>query len=212
MPTPSLAMMRQRSRGDRRGIGAAAERLERRRPDRGARLRDVLAVVLACTPVSRPPRIVSPHSTKRCATRPSTRRKPSNSTLPAPRPEAEDQAAVGDVVEHRDLLGRPHRVVPRQHHHHRAQLHALGAPRHVGEELQDVRAHRVVGEVVLDAPDRLEAERLGQVGQRAARCDRPRGRVSALAGFWNTAAIPTCMEGSSAGLPHGKRAFTRRKA
>ena len=36
---------------------------------------------------------------------------------------------------------------------------------HVGQELQHVRAHRVVGEVVLDAPDRVEAERLGEVGE-----------------------------------------------
>ena len=41
----------------------------------------------------------------------------------------------------------------------------MRAAGHVGEELQHVGAHGVVGEVVLDAPDRLEAERLGQVGE-----------------------------------------------
>ena len=37
-----------------------------------------------------------------------------------------------------------------------------GQPR---EELQRIGAERVVGEVVLDRPDRVEAERLGQLGQ-----------------------------------------------
>src|SRR6185437_7237147 len=38
--------------------------------------------------------------------------------------------------------------------------------RHVGQKLNDVGTHRVVGEMVLDRPDRFEAERLGHVGQR----------------------------------------------
>ena len=50
-----------------------------------------------------------------------------------------------------------------------------GPPRHVGEELQHVGAHRVVGEVVLDAPDRLEPERLGEIGEPELARDRPRG-------------------------------------
>ena len=37
--------------------------------------------------------------------------------------------------------------------------------RHVGEELQHVGAHGVVGEVMLDAPHGFEAQRLGEVGQ-----------------------------------------------
>src|SRR5690606_34891915 len=45
------------------------------------------------------------------------------------------------------------------------ELDPLGAARHVGEELHHVRAHRVVGEVVLHAPDRLEPERLGEPGE-----------------------------------------------
>ena len=65
--------------------------------------------------------------------------------------EPQDHAPAREMVEHRDLLGHPHRVVPRQHHDHRAQPHVPGAARHVGEELHDVGAHRVVGEVVLDA-------------------------------------------------------------
>ena len=80
-----------------------------------------------------------------------------------PAPDAEDDAPAGDVVEHRDLFGHPHRVVPGEHHHHRAELRALGPAGHVGQELDDVRAHRVVGEVVLDRPDRLETERLGEL-------------------------------------------------
>jgi hypothetical protein len=30
--------------------------------------------------------------------------------------------------------------------------------------------------------------------------------------FWKTAAIPTCMKSSSAGLPHGKQPFTSAEA
>ena len=55
--------------------------------------------------------------------------------------------------------------MPGQHHDHGADLRPLRAPGHVGEELQHVGAHRVVREVVLDTPDRLERQRLRQVGQ-----------------------------------------------
>ena len=41
----------------------------------------------------------------------------------------------------------------------------LGAAGHVGQELEHIGAHRVVGEVVFDAPDRVEPERLGLAGQ-----------------------------------------------
>jgi len=51
----------------------------------------------------------------------------------------------------------------------RIELHLRRAAGHVGQELQHVGAHRVVGEVVLDAPDRLVAEGLGQVGQGQVR-------------------------------------------
>ena len=41
----------------------------------------------------------------------------------------------------------------------------LRAPGEVAQVLQHVGTHRVVGEVVLDAPQRLEAERLGEVAE-----------------------------------------------
>ena len=64
--------------------------------------------------------------------------------------EAEDETPVRDVVQHRDLLRDADRIVPRQHDDHRAELDALGAARHVRQELQHVRTHGVVREVVLD--------------------------------------------------------------
>jgi hypothetical protein len=142
----------------------AAERLERRRPDRRTRLLDEPAVILAVAgfePLQQHlgrfreplPRLVH--------------REPEavELDLAGATAQTQDEAAARDVVEHRDFLGHAHRVVPREHDHHRAQARALGAAGHIGQKLQHVRAHRVIGEVMLDAPDRLEAERLGQVGQ-----------------------------------------------
>ena len=69
------------------------------------------------------------------------------------------------MVEHGDLLGHAHRIVPGQHDDHRAELDRLGAAREVAQELQDVRAHGVVGEVMLHAPDQIEAERFGEIAE-----------------------------------------------
>src|SRR5262245_54306378 len=84
---------------------------------------------------------------------------------PEPPADAEHDAAVRQVVEHRHLLRNAHRVVPRQHHDHRAELDALRARGVPGQELEHVGAHRVLGEVVLDAPERLEAERFGEIAE-----------------------------------------------
>ena len=80
-----------------------------------------------------------------------------------PAPDAEDHPPVGELVEHRDLLGGPDGVVPRQHHDHRPEADPPGPRGHPAQELHDVGAHRVVGEVVLDRPHRIEAERLGEL-------------------------------------------------
>ena len=52
--------------------------------------------------------------------------------LPPAQPPAdtEDDPAVAakEGVEHIDVLGHPHRVVPGEHHHHRAQVDVLGDP------------------------------------------------------------------------------------
>ena len=82
--------------------------------------------------------------------------------LAQPPTEAHDHAAVGQMIEYGDLLGHPHRVVPRQHDDHGAQLDVLGLGRHVGEELHRIRRHGVVGEVVLNGPYRVEPQRLRQ--------------------------------------------------
>ncbi len=55
--------------------------------------------------------------------------------LAGPPAEAEDEPAVGHVVEQHDLLGDAQRVVPRQHDHHRPELHLPGTPGHVSQEL-----------------------------------------------------------------------------
>jgi hypothetical protein len=57
------------------------------------------------------------------------------------------------------------RIVPGQHDHHRAELNVLCAASEVGEHLEYVRTHRVVGEMVLDAPQGLETERLGHIAE-----------------------------------------------
>jgi len=82
--------------------------------------------------------------------------------------DAEDDPPARHVVEHQDLLGQADGVVPGQHHHHRTELHPPRAGRHPGQELRHVGAHVVVGEVVLGAPHRVEAERLGGAGQLEA--------------------------------------------
>ena len=76
--------------------------------------------------------------------------------------EAEDRAPVRDVVEVDDRLGQPHRIAPRHDDHLRAELHPLGPPGEVGEQLQRIVRHRVVGEVVLGDPHRIEPEFLGE--------------------------------------------------
>src|SRR5262249_58570256 len=69
------------------------------------------------------------------------------------------------MIEQRNLLSHTYGVMPRQHDHHGAELHMLGLPSHIGEELQDVRAHRIVSKMVLDRPDGIKAQWLGHLGQ-----------------------------------------------
>ena len=71
----------------------------------------------------------------------------------------------GDVVEQRDLLGDAQRVVPRQHDDTGAEQDVRVLAGHVRQPLHRVGAHRVVVEVVLDRPQRLEAELDGEVAQ-----------------------------------------------
>ena len=75
--------------------------------------------------------------------------------------DAEIEAAAGDQIERRRLLGEQHRIVPRQHDHRRAKPQRFGA--HGGRHQQHQgRRHLVpAGEMMLDQKARLKAERLG---------------------------------------------------
>jgi hypothetical protein len=55
--------------------------------------------------------------------------------------------------------------VPRQDDHHRAELNALGATRHEGQELHRIGDHLVVGEVMFGRPHRIEAQLLGEIAE-----------------------------------------------
>ena len=72
--------------------------------------------------------------------------------------DAEDDAAVRHAVEHRDLLGDADGIVPRQHHHHGAELDPLAVAADAGQELHGIRGHGVVREVMLHRPNGFEAQ------------------------------------------------------
>jgi hypothetical protein len=55
--------------------------------------------------------------------------------------------------------------MPRQHDHHRAEFDLAGAAGHIGEKLENIWHHSVGGEVVLNTPNRVEPQRLSQVGK-----------------------------------------------
>ena len=75
--------------------------------------------------------------------------------------DAEDEAPVGVVIDQGDLLGEAHGIVPRHHDDHRAELDALRLPGEVRHQLGNVRADRVVVEVMLRRPDRVHPELFG---------------------------------------------------
>ena len=150
---------------DRGGIGAAAEALEGRRPDGDRRLLVVLALVFHDAALEALQQRLAVFDEQLAAVA-HVEAEAVELDFARAAAETQDHAPARQMVEHGDLLRHPHRVVPRQHHHHRAQPHVLGAARHVRQELHHVGAHGVVGEMVLDRPDRFEPERLGHVGER----------------------------------------------
>src|SRR5262249_17381422 len=80
--------------------------------------------------------------------------------IPVALADAEIEAAAGEQVEGRDLLGEQHRVMPGQHHHGGAKPQALGA---AGDEAQKIERRRnlaVAGEMMLDHEQALVAELL----------------------------------------------------
>ena len=87
--------------------------------------------------------------------------------MPAPEAAADSQnhPAIAQIVENRNLLGDAQRIVPRQHDHHRAEPDAPGPSRHVGQELNRIGDHLVVGEVMFGRPHGIEAQLLGQIAK-----------------------------------------------
>ena len=73
-------------------------------------------------------------------------------------PYSADNLAVRseERVEHADILGDTHRVVPGQHHNHGCEIDTLRDPGDVAQILKWIRDHRVGREVVLDRPQRVE--------------------------------------------------------
>src|SRR5205807_1690651 len=58
--------------------------------------------------------------------------------------DAETEALLGEVVEHRDLLGDAQRVVPRQYHRRGAEIGMAGDAGQIAHQLQVIRAERIV--------------------------------------------------------------------
>ena len=76
-------------------------------------------------------------------------------------PKPDEQPPAGEDVEHGDLLGHPHRIMPRQNNDSRAQLNPGGAPGHIGQKLHHIGDHGVVIEMMLHRPQGVEPQRLG---------------------------------------------------
>ena len=77
--------------------------------------------------------------------------------------EAEMQGAPRQRVQHRDLFGDAHRMVPGQHQHRGAEPDIRAERGDMRHEEQRARRRVVVGEMVLQHPDRLVAKRLGEL-------------------------------------------------
>ena len=78
--------------------------------------------------------------------------------------QSQDEPPVAQGVEHARLLGHPQRIVPRQDDRRGAEMDFAGAPCQIGQHLEIVGQHRIGVEVVLGAPDSVEAQRLGKLG------------------------------------------------
>ena len=75
--------------------------------------------------------------------------------------DAEIDAPAAQKVEGGDLLGDQHRIVPRHHHHRRAQPDVAGAGGEIGQHRHRGRDLALAGEMVLDHEELLEAQLVG---------------------------------------------------
>ena len=80
--------------------------------------------------------------------------------------EAQPHSTAREMVQHRDLLRHPERLVPGEDDRPSRQVDALGPSRQIGEHLDVVGAEAVIVEVVLDRPQGAEPELFGQESQR----------------------------------------------
>ena len=81
-------------------------------------------------------------------------------------PHADIQApTLQEVVDERELARDLERVVPGQHHHHRAEVDSFRPAGHVTDHGQRIRRLAVRRGVVLGRPDRVESEWFGEIGQ-----------------------------------------------
>jgi hypothetical protein len=78
---------------------------------------------------------------------------------------AENETAFAQDVELQCRFDDAQRVVPRQDHRGGDELDLLRLGRHVAQHLERIGAGRVVGEVMLDRTDVVEAHRLGLDGE-----------------------------------------------
>ena len=69
------------------------------------------------------------------------------------------------MIEDRDLLGDAQRVVPGQDHRRGAEIGVARYPGEVAHQLQIVGAERVIVKMMLDRPQHVEAELVGQSRQ-----------------------------------------------
>jgi hypothetical protein len=82
-----------------------------------------------------------------------------------PAAHAENHATLAQYVEHDGFLHHAQWIVPRQDDRARHQFQRLRLRRDIGQDLEIVRARRVVREMVFDRGDVVESHRLGLDGE-----------------------------------------------
>ena len=75
--------------------------------------------------------------------------------------DTEIEPPAGEKIDGRRLLGKQHRIVPRQHQHRGAEPQCLGLRRQPGEQRETGGNLAEAGEMMLDQKGRMVAEPLG---------------------------------------------------